>query len=153
MIHPNIKYSLVVLSALALLACGKEPAPAGKSAMPTPPVPIALQSPRTAPLASGEADSISQVDVLFFTYLRSNPGTVTLRVQDEQGNTLREATAKGESLKDGAYHTFRLDPPLQKVRGKNLNIEVSFNAKGKESMVAVQGQADSTNRGFTHRVK
>jgi hypothetical protein len=112
--------------------------------------PVALTQPLETTI-SCPTDWLSRVQVLLSTYVKQNPGTVTLKILSEDGTLLRQQKIDSSSLVDNAFQEFRFSP-LPDVKDRRLRLRLEFAPAQPNSMIAAWTYPESPQLGFALRV-
>jgi hypothetical protein len=115
-----------------------------------PKVPLALTEPLSAKIVWPD-EELSQVQVFLSTYIRPNPGTVTLKILGPDGAVTATAGIPGIEVRDNQFNAFAFSS-LQGLRGKEIRLELSFDPSAPGSMIAAWIYPQAPELGFTYRL-
>src|SRR5713101_5596556 len=96
-------------------------------------------------------DTLSDIAVFLSTYVRSNPGTASLKILSEDGILLRQQDLDGTSLLNNSFQEF-VFPPLQGMKDQKLQVRLEFVPAQPGSMIAALAYLDRPDLGFALRV-
>jgi len=96
-------------------------------------------------------DTLSNIQVLLSTYVRRNPGTVTLKIFSDDGTLLRQQDFEGAAVRDNSFQDFTF-PLLQGMKGQKLRVRLEFVPAQPGSMLAAWTYPDQPVLGFAVQV-
>lgn len=113
------------------------------------PVFVQLDKPLEATLRC-PFDSLSEIEVCLSTYMRTNPGEVTLRVFGPDSALLRRARVAGSDLRDNSFQKFAF-APIHGCKNRQLTLQLEFQPEQQGSMIAAWVFPDHPEWGFFFR--